>query len=304
MATDVLEIHGDRLFGDDPAIVAGFARIPGHPFVFVGHQRGAETEENIRRNFGMAHPEGYRKAMRAFALAERFRLPIVTFVDTGGAYPGAASEERGVAEAIARSIMLMTGLRTPIVSVITGEGGSGGALGIAAGDVVLAFENAIYSVISPEGCATIIYRDAAAAQKAAVALRLTADDQLRLGVVDEVVPEPAGGAHEDPLGLAAALAGRIAAHLETLGALAPDELLARRRARYRSMGAFATVEREAPPSPRRPDLAGRLRDLIDAGRSTLGVGEPGLARVGADRRLADRPDLEPDDLDAPLREEL
>jgi hypothetical protein len=200
--------------------------------------------------------------------------------------------------------MLMTGLRTPIVSVITGEGGSGGALGIAAADVVLAFENAIYSVISPEGCATIIYRDAAAAQKAAVALRLTADDQLRLGVVDEVIPEPAGGAHEDPVGLATALSGRIAEHLAALGALTPEELVARRHARYRSMGAFTTVEREMPPSPRRPDLAGRLRDLIDVGRATLGVSDQASGRAGAERRGAEPIELDSDDVDAPLREEL
>lgn len=294
MATDVVELHGDRLFGDDPAIVAGLARIPGHSFVFVGQQRGAETEENIRRNFGMAHPEGYRKAMRAFALAERFGLPVVTFVDTGGAYPGAASEERGVAEAIARSIMQMAGLRTPIVSVITGEGGSGGALGIATADVVLALENAIYSVISPEGCASIIYRDAAAARKAAVALRLTAAEQLQLGVVDEVVPEPEGGAQEDPTGLAATLAGRLSEHLARLGAIPADELVQRRYERYRSMGAFTTVEREVAPPVRRGDLAGRLRDLIEAGRATLGVPEGGPVR----------PALIPDDDDAPLREEL
>ena len=153
MATDVVELHGDRLFGDDAAIVGGFCRLDGRRVVFVGHQKGAETNENIRRNFGMPHPEGYRKAMRLFTLAERLRLPVVTFVDTPGAFPGPASEERGVAEAIARSIMLMTRLRTPIVTVITGEGGSGGALAIAVGDVVLALENAIYSVISPEGCA-------------------------------------------------------------------------------------------------------------------------------------------------------
>ena len=159
MATDVVELHGDRLFRDDPAIVGGFCRIDGRRAVFVGHQKGAEIDENIRRNFGMPHPEGYRKAMRLYQLAERLRLPVVTFVDTPGAFPGPASEERGVAEAIARSIAVMTGLRTPIVTVITGEGGSGGALALAVGDVVLALENAIYSVISPEGAASILWRD-------------------------------------------------------------------------------------------------------------------------------------------------
>ncbi len=294
MATDVLELHGDRVFGDDPAIVGGLARIPGHAFVFVGHQRGSETDENIRRNFGMAHPEGYRKAMRLFSLAERFRLPVVTFVDTGGAYPGPASEERGVAEAIARSIALMTGLRTPIVTVITGEGGSGGALGIATADVVLALENAVYSVISPEGCASILWRDASAAKLAAASMRMTAADQLALGVVDEVIPEPAGGAQEDPVSVAGAISGRIAAHLDHLGALPVEELLQRRYLRYRTMGAFTTVEREvAPAAARRSDLAGRLRDLIEAGRATLGVPEAGPARTVVDP-----------DVDAPLREDL
>ncbi len=293
MATDVVELHGDRLFGDDPAIVTGLARMPGHSFVFVGHQRGSETDENIRRNFGMAHPEGYRKAMRLFRLAERFHMPVVTFVDTGGAYPGPASEERGVAEAIARSIAVMSGLRTPIVTVITGEGGSGGALGIATADVVLALENAVYSVISPEGCASILWRDAAAARQAAASMRMTAQDQLALGVVDEVVGEPAGGAQEDPVAMAAALATRLSEHLVRLEALPLDELLERRYARYRSMGAFTTVEREVPPAARRPDLAGRLRDLIEAGRATLGVPEGGAAR----------PVVGPD-VDAPLREDL
>ncbi len=293
MATDVVELHGDRLFGDDPAIVAGLARIPGHAFVFVGHQRGSETDENIRRNFGMAHPEGYRKAMRLFSLAERFGLPVVTFVDTGGAYPGPAAEERGVAEAIARSIALMTGLRTPIVTVITGEGGSGGALAIATADVVLALENAIYSVISPEGCASILWRDAAAARQAAASMHLTAPDQLALGVVDEVVPEPRGGAQEDPLALAATLAARISDQLARLEALPVPELLERRYQRYRSMGAFTTVERGVAPAARRPDLAGRLRELIEAGRATLGVPEAGPTRSVVEA-----------DVDAPLREDL
>ena len=294
MATDVVELHGDRLFGDDPAIVGGLARMPGHAFVFVGHQRGSETDENIRRNFGMAHPEGYRKAMRLFGLAERFHLPVVTFVDTGGAYPGPAAEERGVAEAIARSIALMTGLRTPIVTVITGEGGSGGALAIATGDVVLALENAVYSVISPEGCASILWRDSGAAKQAAASMRMTAQDQLALGVVDEVIGEPAGGAQEDPVGVAAALATRLAEHLSRLMAMPVEELVQARYARYRSMGTFSTAEREAPPAARRPDLAGRLRDLFEAGRATLGVPEGGPARP-----------VSGTDVDAPpLREDL
>ena len=177
--------------------MAGLARIDGRRVVVVGQQKGAETDENIRRNFGMPHPEGYRKAMRVMELGERLGLPIVTFVDVPGAHPGAESEERGIAEAIARSIALMTRLRTPIVTVITGEGGSGGALAIAVGDVVLALENAVYSVISPEGCASILWRTPDQAPAAALAMRMTAADQLELGVVDEVIPEPRDGAHTD-----------------------------------------------------------------------------------------------------------
>ena len=198
MADEFIELHGDRLFGDDAAIVAGFARIDGRRVVVVGQQKGADTEENIRRNFGMPHPEGYRKAMRVMELAERFGLPVVTFVDVPGAHPGPESEERGIAEAIARSIGLMTRLRTPIVTVITGEGGSGGALAIAVGDVVLALENAVYSVISPEGCASILWRTPDEAASAAVAMRMTAADQHALGVVDVVVPEPGRGRPRRP----------------------------------------------------------------------------------------------------------
>ncbi len=198
IADDFVELHGDRFFGDDPAIVAGLARIDGRRVVVVGQQKGAETDENIRRNFGMPHPEGYRKAIRVMELAERLGLPIVTFVDVPGAHPGAESEERGIAEAIARSIAVMSRLRTPIVTVITGEGGSGGALAIAVGDVVLALENAVYSVISPEGCASILWRTPDQAPAAALAMRMTAADQLELGVVDEVDPRAARRRPERP----------------------------------------------------------------------------------------------------------
>jgi acetyl-CoA carboxylase carboxyl transferase alpha subunit len=200
VADEFVELHGDRLFGDDEAVVAGFARIDGRRVVVVGQQKGADTEENVRRNFGMPHPEGYRKAMRVMELAERCGLPIVTFVDVPGALPGPESEERVIAEAIARSVGLMTRLRTPIVTVITGEGGSGGALAIAVGDVVLALENAVYSVISPEGCASILWRTTDEAPTAALAMRMTADDQRALGVVDIVIPEPGEGAHADTPG--------------------------------------------------------------------------------------------------------
>ena len=273
--------------------------------MFVGHQKGADTDENIRRNFGLPHPEGYRKAIRAFDLAERFRLPVVTFVDTQGAYPGAASEERGVADAIARAIVRMTGLRTPIVTVITGEGGSGGALAIAAGDVVLALENAVYSVISPEGCASILWRDTAAAPRAALAMRMTAADQLALGVVDEVVPEPAGGAQADHAATGALLAPRIAAHLDALAALAPDVLVERRYARYRRLGTFVAAEAEIARGVERPGIADRLRGLIEIGRGTLSNVEAALpGRREPEPGASGRNEVEAADPDAPLHEEL
>src|SRR5689334_12947795 len=222
IADEVIELHGDRGFGDDPAMVPGFARIGDRRIAFVGQQKGADTDENIRRNFGMPHPEGYRKSMRVMELAERFGLPIVTFVDVPGAHPGPESEERGIAEAIARSIGLMSRLRTPIVAIITGEGGSGGALAIAVGDVVLALENAVYSVISPEGCASILWRTADEAPTAALAMRMSAQDQLELGVVDRVVPEPGDGAHAEPRETARRLRQVIIAELDRLSQFTPD----------------------------------------------------------------------------------
>src|SRR3954451_23483895 len=218
MADEFVELHGDRLFGDDEAVVTGLARIGDHRVAVIGQQKGADTEENIRRNFGMPHPEGYRKAMRVMELAERFGLPIVTFVDVPGAHPGPESEERGIAEAIARSIGLMSRLRTPIVTIITGEGGSGGALAIAVGDVVIAFENAVYSVISPEGCAAILWRTADEAPAAALAMKMTAADQKALGVVDIVVPEPGEGAHTDPAETARRLRAVLVRELDRLRA--------------------------------------------------------------------------------------
>ncbi len=274
MATDVIELHGDRYFGDDGAIVAGFARLDGRPIVFVGQQKGGDTEENIRRNFGSAHPEGFRKAMRLFRLAEKLHLPVVTLVDTAGAHPGAASEERGIAEAIARSIMTMLGLRTPIVVAIIGEGGSGGALAVAAGDVVLALENAVYAVISPEGCASILWRSAEAAPQAAAAMRMTAPEQARLGVVDGVVSEPAGGAQEDAGRTAIQLRAAIITELDRLSALPTPALLEARYQRYRRMGAF-TVHEAAPEGRlERPGLADRLRNILDLGRHTLAGIDP------------------------------
>jgi acetyl-CoA carboxylase carboxyl transferase alpha subunit len=269
LADDWVEIHGDRLFGDDAAIVAGFARIDGRKVVVVGHQKGADTEENIRRNFGMPHPEGYRKAMRAMGLAERFRLPLITFIDTPGAFPGPPAEERGVAEAIARSVGLMTRLRTPIVTVITGEGGSGGALAIAVGDAVIGLENAVYSVISPEGCAAILWRTADKAPAAALAMRMTGSDQLELGVLDTVVDEPGEGAHTDHEETARRLRPVIIERLAGLEARPIDEVLERRYARYRSMGPLAEIPGVTPLQPERPTLADRLQTLVEAGRRTL-----------------------------------
>jgi acetyl-CoA carboxylase carboxyl transferase subunit alpha len=271
IADEFVELHGDRLFGDDEAVVAGFARIEGRRVVVVGQQKGADTEENVRRNFGMPHPEGYRKAMRVMELAERSGLPVVTFVDVPGAHPGPESEERGIAEAIARSVGLMTRLRTPIVTVITGEGGSGGALAIAVGDVVLALENAVYSVISPEGCASILWRTADEAPTAALAMRMSAIDQQSLGVIDEVIPEPVDGAQADPAETARRLKAAIVRELDRLAPIPIDTLVEQRYRRYRSLGAYTELEGPAPtpPIPPRPGLADRLRSLLEAGQRAI-----------------------------------
>jgi acetyl-CoA carboxylase carboxyl transferase subunit alpha len=278
IADEVVELHGDRGFGDDPAMVAGFARIEGRRIAFVGQQKGADTEENIRRNFGMPHPEGYRKAMRIMELAERFSLPIVTFVDVPGAHPGPESEERGIADAIARSIGLMSRLRTPIVAIITGEGGSGGALAIAVGDVVIALENAVYSVISPEGCASILWRTADEAPTAALAMKMSAQDQLALGVVDRVVPEPGEGAQAEPAETARRLRGVIIEELDRLGQLTPDELVEARYRRYRAIGPYTEVSAPAVAPPPSRGLADRLRDLLDPGRWSVPTPLPGQSR--------------------------
>jgi acetyl-CoA carboxylase carboxyl transferase subunit alpha len=266
MTEDWVELHGDRLFGDDAAMVAGLARLEGRTVVVIGQQKGADTDENIRRNFGMPHPEGYRKAMRIMELAERFGLPIVTFVDVPGAHPGPDSEERGIAEAIARSVGLMTRLRTPIVTVITGEGGSGGALAIAVGDIVVALENAVYSVISPEGCAAILWRTADEAPTAALAMRMTAADQQALGVIDLVVPEPVEGAHADVPETARRLRAVIVAQLDALEAVPLDDLLEARYRRYRELGPYTEVETPTVAPPVSRGLAERLRELLGPGR--------------------------------------
>jgi acetyl-CoA carboxylase carboxyl transferase alpha subunit len=272
MADDFVEIHGDRLFGDDEAIVTGFARIEGRRVVVVGQQKGADTDENIRRNFGMPHPEGYRKAMRAMELAERFGMPVVTFVDVPGAHPGAESEERGIAEAIARSIGLMSRLRTPIVTVITGEGGSGGALAIAVADVVVALENAVYAVISPEGCASILWRTADEAPTAAVAMRMTAAEQQALGVVDIVVTEPGEGAHTDHHETARRLKAVIVAQLDALSRIPLDDLVEARYQGFRALGPYTELETPPVVPVERPGLADRLRNLFDPGRWPAGTG--------------------------------
>jgi acetyl-CoA carboxylase carboxyl transferase subunit alpha len=234
--TGFVELHGDRRFADDHAIMTGFADYKGQPVLLVGHVKGGDTKEKIFRNFGYARPEGYRKALRAMRLAEKFRRPIIVFVDTPAAYPGIESEERGVAEAIAVNLREMMVLDTPIVIIVSGEGGSGGALGIAVGDRVLMQEFAIYSVIPPEGCAAILWRDSAKKAQAAEALKLTAPDLLRAGIIDEIVPEPIGGAHADAAAAAALVDGVLTRVLAELGALDPETRLARRYDKFRVMG--------------------------------------------------------------------
>ncbi|MBP7669422.1 MAG: acetyl-CoA carboxylase carboxyltransferase subunit alpha [Candidatus Eisenbacteria bacterium] len=244
--TEFVELHGDRAFGQDPSIVAGLARFRGRPLAVVGHQKGRNTREKIRRNFGMSQPEGYRKALRVMQLAERLGNPIVCFVDTPGAYPGIGAEERGQSEAIARNIRDMLRLAVPIVVFVTGEGGSGGALALAAGDRVFMLEYSFYSVISPEGCASILWETREKAPEAAEALRFMASDALSFGVVDGVLPEPEGGAHRDPAEMAATIATTLDAALAELAALQPEELIRRRQDRFLNMGAHFSAERAAP----------------------------------------------------------
>ena len=235
MCEEFIELHGDRLFGDDRGLIGGFATIGGERAVLIGHRKGRTVEENIEANFGMANPEGYRKAMRLMRLAEKYRLPVVSLVDTPGAYPGSEAEARGQAEAIARNLEVMATLRTPMVVVVTGEGGSGGALGIAVGDRILMLENAVYSVISPEGCASILWRDGAKAPQAAEALKITAEALMELGVIDAVIPEPPGGAHTDAAKTAGAVKAAILARLAELKKIALDKLLEQRYAKFAKM---------------------------------------------------------------------
>ena len=281
MADEFVELHGDRLFGDDSAIVAGLARIAGRRLVVIGFQKGQDTEENIRRNFGLPHPEGYRKGMRIMEMAERYSMPILTFVDVQGAFPGAAAEERGIAEAIAKSVGLMTRLRTPIVVVITGEGGSGGALALAVGDVVLALDNSIYSVISPEGCAAILWRSSDQSQAAAVAMKVTAAEQHELGIVDMVIEEPGEGAHTDPTETARRIKEIVIERLDELGRIPVDDLVEARYKRYRAYGPYTIADRPAAP-PERAGIADRLRGLL-ASRPSMPP-FPGTRRAGPSGR--------------------
>jgi len=243
--TDFHELHGDRLFAEDRAMVGGFAKLGEHRVVVIGTQKGRDTKENILRNFGSAHPEGYRKALRLMRLASKFGLPIITLIDTAGAYPGIGAEERHIAEAIAVNLREMTLFEAPIIAAVIGEGGSGGALGIGVADRVLILENAYYSVISPEGCAAILWEDRAAAPKAAEALKITARDLLELGLVDEIIPEPVGGAHTDPDAAAEHLKSHLLKHLNELSALPVAERLKKRYEKFRAHGRFL----EKTPSP-------------------------------------------------------
>src|SRR5437867_599388 len=238
LMTDFVELHGDRKFADDAAVVAGFGRFRGRPVAIVGHQKGRDTKEKIRRNFGMPRPEGFRKALRVMTLAEQFDRPILSFIDTAGAYPGIDAEERGHAEAIAVNLRAMAAFRVPIIVIVTGEGGSGGALALGVGDRVLMLEHSVYSVISPEGCAAILWKDASRKKEAAEALRLTAADLKSFDIIDEIVPEPPGGAHADSAGAAAAVGEALERHLREISDLTAEERRERRYRKFRSMGRF------------------------------------------------------------------
>lgn len=235
---DFQELHGDRMYADDPAIIGGVGRIEGQSVMIIGHQKGRDTKERVRRNYGMPKPEGYRKAQRLMRMAEKFSIPVVTFIDTPGAYPGVGAEERGQSEAIAHSLYLMAGLKTPIVSVVIGEGGSGGALAIGVGDRLLMLQYAIYSVISPEGCASILWKSAEKAEDAAEAMRITAASLSQFGLVDEVLQEPLGGAHRNPKEMAEVIRNAVLKNLDELAGLSTEQLLEGRQQRLSSFGQF------------------------------------------------------------------
>jgi acetyl-CoA carboxylase carboxyl transferase subunit alpha len=235
---DFIEIHGDRAFSDDKAIICGFAKINSHKICIIGHQKGRDTNENLKRNFGSANPEGYRKAMRVMNIAEKFDIPIVTFIDTPGAYPGVGAEERGQAEAIAYNLREMASVRVPIIIFVIGEGGSGGALGIGVGDRVCVLQNSYYSVISPEGCAAILWKDRARSDEAAKALKLTAQDLLQFGIIDKIVPEPIGGAHRDPQKTADNIKHVILEGIKDISGLSKDDMVKARYEKFRRIGRF------------------------------------------------------------------
>lgn len=238
LGEDFVELHGDRLFRDDPAIVGGMCKIDGKKIMIIGHQKGRTTDEKIHRNFGMANPEGYRKALRLFRMAEKFRIPVLTFIDTPGAYPGIEAEKHGQGEAIARNLMEMSGIKTPMISVVIGEGGSGGALGLGVTDRIFMLQNSVYSVISPEGCAAILYKDSSRAPEAAENLKISANSLLELGIIDGIVPEPIGGAHRDHTLSAQNLKELILKTFDELEKLNSDTLLEERYKKYRNMGKF------------------------------------------------------------------
>jgi acetyl-CoA carboxylase carboxyl transferase subunit alpha len=241
LMTDFVELHGDRKFSEDPAVIAGFAVFRGRAVAVVGHQKGRDTKEKIRRNFGMPRPDGFRKALRVMELAEKFGRPILSFIDTAGAYPGIDAEERGQAEAIAVNLRQMARFHVPIIVTVTGEGGSGGALALGIGDRILMLEHSIYAVISPEGCAAILWKDAARKKEAAEAMKLTATDLLAFNVVDEIVPEPPGGAHADPAGACAAVGEAVERNLSEVADLTPEERRERRYRRFRALGQFESA---------------------------------------------------------------
>jgi len=238
ISPDFQELHGDRMYADDPAIVGGIGRLDGRAVMFIGHQKGRDTKERVRRNYGMPKPEGYRKAQRLMRMAEKFSIPVVTFIDTPGAYPGVGAEERGQSEAIASSLYLMAGLKTPIISVVIGEGGSGGALAIGVGDKLLMLQYSIYSVISPEGCASILWKSAEKAEEAAEAMRITATHLNNFGLVDEVLAEPLGGAHRNPKDMAEVIRNALLSNLDELTQLSTEQLLEKRQLRLASFGQF------------------------------------------------------------------
>lgn len=240
MCSEFIELHGDRVFGDDKSIMAGFATLDDHRVMVIGHRKGKDVDENVQYNFGMANPEGYRKALRLMKLAEKYSIPVISFIDTPGAYPGLEAEARGQAEAIARNLTEMSTLNVPVVVIVTGEGGSGGAVGIGVGDVVLMLANSIYSVISPEGCASILWRDGSKASEAAAALKLTANDLMQLGVIDEIIPEPPGGAHRNPEVTISSVKKTLLKYLHRLVRLSHKKLLAARFEKYSRIGRWSS----------------------------------------------------------------